>query len=503
MRRVIRICAVLMGVVLVGMTGGLGVLRATSEPPPMMIVLVQAEYNKEYYALFEPLSGKITRITSNYEVLTSMDISPDGRWLYFMETTEREETLGHILDGRLHRVSLSPYHPTEELLLDSINFSAAILSPNFTWLLYTDDTEKHLFAVNPLTGERHNLTSELPSGLRIPSYQLRARAISFDGIWVRFWTSNGVRDDIYYRVRIDGTGLEHIGEVDGIRILFDRPENASWYIGADSKGDNFYRINNDLQESYPIVLSERSHHMGQLEYWLTDEIALVRGYVSSDRYYTLFAVRVTDGQILWTANQVVENWYPLGGHRVFFRRLDFILHKTIVEAISPDGTDRRIVLGDAGDAMKDPASMEIFGWTPGSDWWFYTLFNFQSKHYEFHRLSADWKTDEVIWADEKRIVFQKWQGKHLIFSTDMGRYYFDLTGLYQLDSNTFKVKRIMQPSSPTWIVDVNGPNIEREFQPIPLLVVGGGLMSILSWGRVSSGINSIKGWARRPTRPKW
>ncbi len=501
MGRLMRIGAVLMGVVLMVMTGGLGVLRAASEPPPAMVILIEEEYGKQYYALFEPQSGKIFPITPTHFTITSKGISPDGHWLYFVEARETEENSGDILGGRLRRVALTLHPPADQLLLDGINFRYTKWSPDFKWLLYVDNPEEHLLVANPLTGERRILTNELPSNLRVPSHKIEG--VVFDGEWVLFSAVESMGTDaIYYRVRLDGTGLEHIGNVDGINILFDKPKNGNWYIGNDVYGDNFYRISADLQEAFVIDSRRPTLYNMEFSYWLTEEIVLLNCQNEILTYDTVLAVRMTDGQILWMVDHVVENRYLPHDQWVFLRRYDFTNRKYIAEIISVDGTERREVPVVGGGVMDERPPMSLFDWNSDADWWFYTFYNFTMGRFELHRLSADWQTDEMLWTDKDRLFIPEWQRKNLIFGSSTGGYTNYLTGLYQLDSDTLAVKRIIQPTSHTWIVDINGPNIERNFQPVPLVVVGVGLMGALFWGRVNLGVIPTNGRARRPTPTK-
>lgn len=487
MGRVIRIGAILMGVLLVTMTGGLGALRASSEPLPTMVVLIEAEYGKQYYALFEAQSGKFIPITPTYFAITGKGISPDGHWVYFVETQEREESGGDILSGRLRRVALIPHAPDDQLLLAGINFRDTVWSPDFKWLFYTDYTVHHLFVANPLTGQRYDLTSELPADHHIHS--IRPSEMGFDGEWVMFAAWDDARfADVHYRVRLDGTGLEPIGNIDGMSISFSKPENAHWYVGHENRDyDNLYRVRDDLQASFLIELPEHNLYDTSFRYWLTDEIVLLQCRNGDLTHNTILAVRMTDGQILWMVNHVVEHQYLPEKHWVFFRHYDFTNHTYIMEVISPDGTERRVVPLAGGDVMDDTPLMDLFDWNSDSDWWFYAFYNFRMGRFELHRLSADWKTDELLWMDKYELAFHRWQDKNLIFSANTGYFHYAVTALYQLDSDTLEIEPIMQPTSRTSIIDMNGPTIEHDFQLIPLMVIGSGLMMVtLLWRWVDS-----------------
>lgn len=480
MGRVIRISAVVMGVLLVGMMGGLGVLWARDESLSTMLVLINSNRG-EYYALLEPQSGKIIRITPFYYRITEIETSPDGRWLYFVETNETEAFHYAVsLNGRLRRVALGAHPPADEFLMSGSNFRLTALSPDFQWLLFSDDTTQDLIAANLFTGERRNLTTELPNNFH---YFITPSQIAFDEEWVMFsgWDDN--RNIItHYRVRLDGTELEHIGDIDGIFISYEKPEKSGWYIGFDHYSQ--YRVRKNLQEHF-VIDPGRLMTEVKFKYWLTDKIVLLEGEDWELDCNTIFAVQITDGQILWMADYVVEHWYIRDGGMLFFRRFDYTLAKSVMETISPDGSNRRVVPIAGNDMMGDMPSMSLFDWRPNADWWFYLFHNDKLGRFELHRLSADWKTDETIWIDENHLSFQRREDNHLIFSTDERYPYRRITALYQLNSDTLEVKRITQLLRPTLIVDANGPSIDRDFQPIPLMVIGGGLMmGTLLWRRV-------------------
>lgn len=485
MRQVIRISAVVMGVLLVGMTGGLSVLRASSEPLSTILTVKELDDGRQYYALLHLETGRFIQLTSAYDRVTLIGTSPDGYWLYFVETKWSERLYQFELYGRLRRVSLIPHDLRDELLFERINFSGVKFSPDYQWMLYNDDVTGHLIAANLSTGKQVNLNHQLPVGQKANS---RYSCI-FDGEWMLFSASDWIADvNIRYRTRLDDSPLEFMGIADSLEFAKDKPKNGRWYIAF-----GWYRVRDDFQQQFLIEFPRFVDYI-TFDSWISDEIVLFYGYRATD-LRTLFAVRLSDGQILWTFERVAQHWYSPENNLVFVLFIDANFERSIVMAISPDGTERHFVPIPRGEEMF--TELNVWEWSPENEWWYYAINNYYTDSYELHRLSADWKTDELLWTDKHPLKIVGQQGQRLFFAGIMASRPHELTDLYQLDTDTLAVKRIMQPSSQTLIVDANGPSIARDFQPIPLMVIGGGLIGTLLWRRTHFGVISKKGRTRR------
>ncbi|MBZ0320413.1 MAG: hypothetical protein K8L91_28630 [Anaerolineae bacterium] len=478
MGRVIWICSVVMGVLLLAMTGGLGALRASSEPSSTVLTVKESDDGTQYYALLHLETGRFIQLTSAYDRVTLIGTSPDGHWLYFVETKWRERLYQGELYGRLRRVSLIPHALRDELLFERINFSGAKFSPDYQWMLYNDDVTGHLIAANLSTGKQVNLNHKLPVGQKAYS---RYSCI-FDGEWMLFSARDWIADvNIQYRTRLDDSPLEYMGTSDRLTIGHNKPQNGKWYVGYSGPGNQYYGVRDDFQQHFLIEFPQFVDYI-TFDSWISDEIVLFYGYRATD-LRTLFAVRLSDGQIVWTFEKVAQYWYSPENNRMFVLFVDFVFQRSIVMAISPDGTERHFVPIPRGEEMF--TELNVWEWAPENEWWYYAINNYYTDRYELHRLSADWKTEELLWTDKHPLKIVGQQGQRLFFAAITASRTHELTDFYQLDTDALDVKRIIQPSLPTWMVDINGPNIEREFQPISLMVVGGGLMGALLWVRVA------------------
>lgn len=299
MGRVIRISTILMGVLLVGMTGGLKWVRG--EERADILILWEGQSTPNRLSWLYPNAPRLTPFRTDMEQITIVDTSPSREWLYFMGG-EEEDYSADIWNGSLYRVRVGG---VPEVVVPYIDGRQITISPDHEWIVYPqlsqspNDTNMIQFIRLELETAKKSLlrTIETLKDVRL----ITQVHLSGDQQWINFkmeyWDRMSLPKD-YYRFRLDGTDLQPLTntfyysyiEVEGARLTIGNHEGYETLYWREPDG----RLR-------PVTVDWRTSYFTQceVEKWLPDQQILI---LNLDYGRGHWAVRPNDPNPVWTVS---------------------------------------------------------------------------------------------------------------------------------------------------------------------------------------------------------
>lgn len=204
MRWVLRKTAVLMGIGLIGITGLLGIIRYQHQADPVILVAGNNADQPNTTALYligadSAVKQRISPPAFSYR---EKQCSPASNWLYITASQTKEQT--YTFSGTLWRIRRDGHHLEE--VTDRIMNLDFICTPNDKWLLKTSTDEVGNVDIIRMQAQdaenSYNLTAAFEPSVAFAS--IPDVNVSDTGQWVYFqvWQQDGSID--VFRVSIDG-----------------------------------------------------------------------------------------------------------------------------------------------------------------------------------------------------------------------------------------------------------------------------------------------------------
>lgn len=384
MGRVIRISAILMGVLLLALTGG---LRWThSQEQRDILVLLERANIPNRLSWLDPNAPQLTPIITDVEIITVAAMSPSREWLYFMGG-KKENYGADIWNGSLYRVRIGEL---PEVVVPHVDGWQIGKSSDRAWIFYpqeyqaTDGSKTIEFVRMELATAKTEvlMTVEMPNDVFV------WRDWSHDPEWIKYKVvcrdlSNPCTE--YFRFSSGGTVAERIP---------DRPYEiefeGAWLTQVTQDGYDLLYWREADGTRRPATTDWTS--LGFLDLsagvyaWLPDEPLLI---VSLDHEYVFWAVRPDDPNPIWTLEDKDYPRLDLENRRVLFQnRYDGGIWR-----MGLDGGELFQIVATA--VWRGEWKLDITG-----EWIIYRI-----SEGEWRRTSIDGLVDELIYQSANSVPF--------------------------------------------------------------------------------------------------
>lgn len=374
MGRVLKIGAVVMGVLLVVMTSTMPTGHADDQIEIMVVLIDGYEHDRLYW--IDPDNPGMNPLTPEAGKIGVWGRSSDGTWLYYI-AGNREDYGADNWKGTLYRVRVGD---APEAIMEMENVYRVLRPPDLTWLVYGQIQEAadgqyvyNLIWRDLATQEQHVLASIHSLQEVVHGYYIR---LSADRQWIFFDlfyenNDNPLGRHQFYRVGLDGTGLEDITQYAGDNGVARYLEGEDIYLAS---------FNNILYWQKSAGQYRRVIHHAQ-----TVSRPDVVGWFAAERILVIQMPDVLAGYRpdayapVWQLNNVqLARDYPEAHWIIYQQWDDFTLWR-----MRPDGTDLIALV-----TQRAWANWQL---TPDRQWLMY-----QVSDYEIRRVSIDGTQDELV-----------------------------------------------------------------------------------------------------------
>lgn len=397
MQRVVGIAALIMGLLLIGLTAGLVVQRRGSSPPEVVIVSVPNSRQTVYrLGLALPHDGREIwhKMGGESYGMTSLGPSPDGQWLYFW-TFDRAGDGYHLTTQRIQLDGL------EIEPLPAFNpISGVFWSPDGQWLIYRglnrQTGEEHLFRASPDGKTIQNLTPHFPYTLQI-DYPLPP-IIDPENEWIVFNAFDG--SNHVFRVDIASGEISELA--DGASPVFAqdhfRNPTGDWLLVTAP--DGIYRTPLEGGKLTRLLPNEEVVFSNNMVMW--DEARLIL-LANEPPDVTLYAISMDDFSVRWTLPNMVLAPTPVG--------------QSYALAFGAEGAVYAIdAQGHAKQVAPLFANMPTYQWSPDERWLVYTMGG------HLYAVTMPDGAERDLYSGTNRVVVLEWadDGESAVIMEDTG-----------------------------------------------------------------------------------
>ncbi|MBZ0315569.1 MAG: hypothetical protein K8L91_04055 [Anaerolineae bacterium] len=354
MQRVVWIAALIMGLLLIGLTTGMLLQRRGSSSPEVVVASVPNARQTSYrlgLALHHDGREIWQKMGAESAGMTSLGPSPDGQWLYFWAFYRAAD--GYNLTTQ--RIRLDGFDIEALPALNPI--SGVFWSPDGQWLIYRgrdrQNGQEQLFRASPDGKTIQNLTPDFPHTLQV-DYPLPP-IIGPENEWIVFNAFDG--SNHVYRVDIASSEITELA--DGASPIYAlahfRNQTGDWLLVTGPGGA--YRTPLEGGSLTRLLPNEEVVFSNNMVMW--DEARLILLYTEAPDV-TLYAVSMDDYSLRWSLPQIALTRAPVGRTHV----LGF-------------GAEGAVYAIDAQGHTKQVAplfaNMPTYQWSPDERWLVYTM----------------------------------------------------------------------------------------------------------------------------------
>lgn len=345
MGRVLKICAAVMGVLLVVMTAGLWIQRQ-NDPPELSLIYWQ-NGNSGDFSYTQLIENRLVAKSPFPQWARFAGASVDGAWLYFTE----QYGMGDGSDGQLNLYRMRQDQSYQQLVVGGIEEFR--WTPDHRYLLFIENVGRDRLLYRIQADGSGRLQLPVEAGLSVSNWfylndgrHLYVNVFNWDD-------ARRLTTKIYY-MALDGSDFHIVAE--GLSLRGVTSDEKWLLVNANSTPYRMRPDGSDLFQLYEPAFGE--HGYSTMALLLTDEVVLLRGEPPTD-YRVL---RLTDGQVLWSGEDNGFLRAETGAEWVYDWDFDDKAKEMTLRAFRANGSEERKIV-----EPPDNFNRSIF-WTPDYQW---------------------------------------------------------------------------------------------------------------------------------------